>query len=312
MIFAWPWQLSARGVVGINQRNADYILPFNERDHYPLVDDKFRTKTLALAHGIAAPELFGLIKSNHEVASLRERIGSRQSFVIKPAAGSGGQGILVFTAATKDRFRTIHGPMLSIEQLQHHVLNILTGMFSLGGQPDKAIIEYRVEPDPIFEHVTFRGVPDIRIILFKGVPAMAMLRLPTSSSEGKANLHQGAIGVGVSMHDGITSTAVSKGAIVSEHPDTGQSIIGLQLPHWNRLLEIAVQCADLAGLGYLGVDLVLDKNQGPLLLEMNARPGLAIQLANRAGLRSRLEKIAEAREGLTDAQSRIAFSQSSF
>ncbi len=312
MRFAWPWELAAKGVVGINQRNADFVLPFNDRERYPLVDDKLRTKTLALEHGIAAPELYALIESNHQVSSLRSRIGDIQSFVIKPAGGSGGQGILVFTAATKDRFRTIHGPMLPLEQLEHHVLNILTGMFSLGGQPDKAIIEYRVESDPVFEPVSYRGVPDVRIILFLGVPIMAMLRLPTSTSEGKANLHQGAIGAGVSMRDGKTTTAVSGGVIVSEHPDTGHSIIGLQIPHWERLLDIAVQCSDLAQLGYIGVDLVIDKDKGPLLLEMNARPGLAIQLANRSGLESRIRKVQSFRKDLSDRDSRVAFAIASF
>ena len=95
---------------------------------------------------------------------------------------------------------------------------------------------------------------------------MSMLRLPTSNSEGKANLHQGAIGVGVSLKDGTTLSAVSGNSIVSEHPDTGHSVIGMQLPHWDRLLDIAVHCADLSELGYLGVDLVIDRTKGPMIL----------------------------------------------
>ena len=41
---------------------------------------------------------------------------------------------------------------------------------------------------------------------------------------------------------------------------------------------------DLAPLGYLGVDIVLDRELGPMMLELNARPGLAIQIANNQGL----------------------------
>ena len=48
---------------------------------------------------------------------------------------------------------------------------------------------------------------------------------------------------------------------------------------------------EMTGLGYLGVDVVIDREQGPLILELNARPGLAIQIANQSGLGLRLEQI---------------------
>lgn len=49
--------------------------------------------------------------------------------------------------------------------------------------------------------------------------------------------------------------------------------------------------ADGLGMGYLGIDFVLDASLGPVVLEANARPGLAIQVANRQGLLPRLEFI---------------------
>ena len=39
---------------------------------------------------------------------------------------------------------------------------------------------------------------------------MAMLRLPTKASGGRANLHQGAIGAGVDLVTGVTHHAVLK------------------------------------------------------------------------------------------------------
>ena len=63
----------------------------------------------------------------------------------------------------------------------------------------------------------------------------------------------------------------------------------LEIPHWNTLLELSVRGFDTTGLGYMGADIVLDKEHGPLLLELNARPGLAIQVANRKGLEPRLQ-----------------------
>jgi hypothetical protein len=49
----------------------------------------------------------------------------------------------------------------------------------------------------------------------------------------------------------------------------------------------------MPGLGFLGVDVVLDKEKGPAVLEVNARPGLSIQVCNRAGLKNRMDKLEE-------------------
>ncbi len=86
-------------------------------------------------------------------------------------------------------------------------------------------------------------------------------------------------------------SAVLKNEIVDIHPDTFNPVSGVKIPHWGRILEIAARTCDLTGLGYQGVDIVLDKDLGPLILELNARPGLNIQIANRAGLLPRLQAV---------------------
>ncbi|MGH8530099.1 MAG: alpha-L-glutamate ligase-like protein [Nevskiales bacterium] len=284
-------RLKAAGVLGMNRRNADFILRHNPRRHYPLVDDKLRTKRLAQAAGIAVPDLYGVIEIEHDIARLPEIVRDRRDFVIKPAQGSGGNGIVVITGRHNQRYRLSNDSLMTEDELEHHISNILNGMYSLGGQADKALIEYRVKFDPLFEQVSYRGVPDIRTIVFRGVPVAAMVRLPTRDSDGKANLHQGAVGAGIDMASGCTARAVCQNRLVTQHPDTGAEIAGLQIPQWEQLLTLAARCHELVGLGYLGVDVVLDRERGPLVLELNARPGLAIQIANGAGLRQRLDRI---------------------
>ena len=132
------------------------------------------------------------------------------------------------------------------------------------------------------------------------------------SSLDAANLHQGAIGVGIDLASGATLKGVSRHEIVGEHPDTGHSLQGLVIPHWETLLDIAARCHELAGLGYLGVDLVLDQDRGPLLLELNARPGLAIQIANAAGLMHRVKLVEAHILELPTIQDRIAFARQHF
>jgi alpha-L-glutamate ligase-like protein len=311
-MFRLARRLADLGIMGINRRNAEFTLAHNPRRYYPLVDDKLRTKELAVAAGIPVPELYGVVQSEYQVRYLPLWLKDREDFVIKPAHGSGGEGILVIAGRAHANFRTVAGLLMTPEELNHHVFNILGGLYSLGGQTDAALMEYRVRFDPVFDHICYQGVPDIRIIIFLGVPVMAMLRLPTRASGGKANLHQGAIGVGIDLATGATLKGVSRQGIVSEHPDTGNSIRGLVIPHWETLLTIAARACELTGLGYLGVDLVLDQDLGPLLLELNARPGLAIQIANAAGLIQRTNLVEQHRQELPTVPDRLAFARRHF
>lgn len=310
--------LQARGIMGINRRNADYVLKYNKRSLYPIVDDKIITKERAIAAGIHVPEMYGVIATEKEISQLPAIIGGRSDFVIKPAQGAGGDGILVVADRFEGRYRTVSGRIISHDEIEHQISSILTGLYSLGGHRDRALIEYRVTPDQIFRSISYEGVPDIRIIVLMGYPVMAMLRLPTRQSNGKANLHQGAIGVGVDLATGVTLRGTWLNSIISKHPDTTNAVDGVRLPNWDGFMKLAAGCYELCGLGYIGVDMVLDQEKGPLILELNARPGLNIQIANDCGLTHRTEaveaRLAElAAEGLTEsAAERVRFTQGLF
>ncbi len=308
--FVNPLRLRDRGVLGINQRNSDYIMRYNKRKLYPLVDNKLQTKQLAIDAGIAVPKLYSVIKYNHQHKNLETLLKNHNDLVIKPAHGSGGSGILVLTGKVGNLYKTPSGDLMSSNAIKHYISNILSGMYSLGGIPDRAFFEYRIKFDPIFENVSFKGVPDIRIIVFRGVPITAMVRLPTRDSNGKANLHQGAIGVGIDLVSGRTTHGVIGNQTTTLHPDTGHSIQGLQLPRWKKILQMAVKCSDTVGLGYLGVDIVLDRALGPLMLELNARPGLNVQLANQRGLLTNLNILENLEKIPADVDQRVAFAQS--
>ncbi|MDD2768645.1 MAG: alpha-L-glutamate ligase-like protein [Methylococcus sp.] len=282
---AFPWRrLRKLGILGMNERNADFVLPYNPRALYQLVDDKRKTKTLAIEHGIPVPPLYAVVEIEHQIEELSRLLAPHGEFVVKPAHGSGGEGILVVESRADGRYRRSSGLIMTEEDLGHHISNILSGMYSLGGIPDCALIEYRVNFDPVLAELSYLGVPDIRIVVFRGVPVMAMIRAPTRLSDGKANLHQGAVGVGVDMSTGQTYNGVWRECRIEEHPDTGGELAGVQIPRWDDILAMAARCHDMVGMGYIGVDIVLDRDRGPLMLELNARPGLSIQLATRSGL----------------------------
>jgi len=221
----------------------------------------------------------------------------------------------VISGRRGDRYRRSNGHLMGRGEFEHHLSNALSGLFSLGGHPDYLLVEYCVQFDPVFDQVSYKGVPDVRIIVFLGYPVMAMVRLPTRMSDGKANLHQGAIGVGIDIPTGLTRRGVWGNEIVHEHPDTERSIVGLEIPKWADLLDMASRCYELSELGYVGVDFVLDHIKGPMILELNARPGLAIQIANGNGLEHRLRKVEQLKKSGSlskDPAERVAYARTEF
>jgi alpha-L-glutamate ligase-like protein len=308
-MFASPKRLRELGILGLNQRNADYIMRYNKRSRYPLVDDKIITKKLAQEAGIAVPALYGVIETERQIRDFSKLVENYDQFVIKPAQGAGGDGIVVVTGRSGDYFRKANGELMTLDYLTHYLSNILSGMHSLGGLPDCAMIEYMVQFDPVFNELSYQGVPDVRVIVFQGIPVAAMIRLPTRLSDGKANLHQGAIGVGIDLKTGITGLGVTQNRVQNFHPDTMSDTRGLTIPHWQHIMELSAQCADIVQLGYLGVDIVLDKQLGPLVLELNARPGLNVQLANDRGLLLNLRHVEKLKSLPVSVQDRVEYAQ---
>lgn len=313
-------ELKEMGILGINNRVGRYILRHNKRANYPLVDNKVLTAQRAEAWGIATPENYMVVENYGSLKNLHLKLMNYDSFVIKPANGSQGNGIIVIKEIIREEkngethiyCRRSNDKLMDIEEVKHHISGILSGLYSLSGQSDTAIIQAKIDKHPIFDPYSYGGIPDIRVIVFEGFPVMSMVRLPTRASDGRANLHQGAIGAGLNLANGWTTNAVIKNQVVLTHPDTGNNLLGLKLPFWKEILELAARCHDMVELGYLGADIVLTPDNGPILLELNARPGLAIQIANLAGLVPRLEKIRnEAPKNLL-AKERAEFSMKNF
>lgn len=288
---ASPKQLREAGILGMNRRNYDIIGKNNKRHLYPLVDDKVLTKKLANEVGINTPHLIGVIEVQSRVQNFIDLVKDYKQFVIKPAQGSGGKGVLVIKEFSPTNFITASERNLSYSEVYQHISNILSGLYSLGGKYDVALIEEMVNFSTEFQNFSYQGIPDVRVIVYQGYPAMAMMRLATKESGGRANLHQGAVGVGIDIKTGIALSAVQHNKTILTHPDTGANLLDLRVPFWREHLEIATKGYEMTGLGYLGADIVLDKSRGPMMLELNARPGLAIQIANGCGLKNILKNI---------------------
>jgi alpha-L-glutamate ligase-like protein len=262
-------------LLGINERNLKYIRPFNSKSAKKIADDKLLTKKVLSENNINTPLFIGEIKNFKQMEKfLFSKLPG--SMVLKPKHGFGGEGIIVFFSKDKDgNWVKADKTRYDEKDLRNHILGVLEGNFSLKNEPDSAFFEERILMHPDFKKYAYRGIPDIRVIVFNKVPVMAMLRLPTKESDGKANLHAGGIGVGIDIASGITTTAVQHDKFIEEHPDNDISLRGIRIPYWNKILDIAVRTQIYSGLGFLGVDLVIDRVKGPMVLELNARPGVS-------------------------------------
>ena len=275
----------------MNQRNLHYIYPYNRRRHFPLADDKIVTKDIMQRAGIPVPQTYRIYTHFYELRTLARDLAPHRDFVVKPSQGSGGGGIIVVSERRDDGWVGPSGKVYRADELRKHLSDIIFGVYSFDLH-DRVLIEQRVNQHADMTALSPFGLADVRVILFQDEPMLAMTRIPTRRSEGRANLHQGALGVGIDLATGRTTHAILHGAPVETHPDTGVRLIDRAIPFWSEVLRVAGLAARAVPLKYLGVDISLSET-GPVLLEINVRPGLQIQNANNVGLRARLDPRAQ-------------------
>jgi len=282
----------AAHILGMNARNQIY-LKLNTKKGRQVADSKWLTKKVLRVNELPSPKLLKLFRRPAAVVEF-DWSSLPDNFVLKPVSGYAGGGIIVVKKKAKwaGEWYLMDNTIINTADLRLQALDIMAGQYSLHNLPDWAMLEERIKIAKVFKKYAYQGTPDIRVVVCNRVPVMAMLRLPTAQSKGKANLHQGAIGVGIDLATGITTHAVWQGRFLQYIPGTKRKVNGLKLPYWNTILALAVRAQEaVPSLGYMGVDVVYDKEHGPVILELNARPGLEIQNANLASLRKRLQRV---------------------
>lgn len=83
-----------------------------------------------------------------------------------------------------------------------------------------------------------------------------MLRVPTDRSDGKANLHQGGLGIGIDMEKGILTQGFDGRRHYDRHPDTGARLSGRPIPLWKEILALSVATSRILPLEYSGSDIL--------------------------------------------------------
>lgn len=278
--------------LGMNARN-DLIERVNPGEAIFRVNQKYQTKQDLEAAGIPVSPTIALIRDRLELRDF-DWSSLPDAWALKPNCGMAGGGIVLATERDSDGdgWRTGSGEQLTRQDIEDHLHLILEGEFSMSGlEMDVGFFEPLIEPHEVLADLVPYGLPDIRIICKDDQPVLAMTRLPTEESEGRANLHQKAIGAGIDLEMGKLTQAYLEDEYIETHPDTGRTFEGVQIPYWSEILDAASACSEATRLGYLGADIVIDKERGPLIIEVNAHPGLEIQNVTGKGLNALLKAL---------------------
>jgi alpha-L-glutamate ligase-like protein len=294
-------------VLGLNDRYLNYIRKYNHKSAIKIADNKLLTKKVLNKAGIPTPKLISVI-NNHDELEKFDWEELPNSFVMKPVSGLEGGGIDIFYNKDKNgEWIRADKSRCSIEKIKQNCKDILDGRYSLNQMPDKVFFEERIRSHKIFKYYTYKGSPDVRVICFNNIPTMAFLRLPTEESQGKANLALGAIALGIDIATGVTTTGIQgKDKEIDYIPGTKLYASGLKIPYWNKILNYAIEAQKATDLNFAAIDFLIDAELGPVIVELNARPGLSIQIANRDGLRWRLKKAVGPKVKSTEKSMRIA------
>ncbi len=279
-----------------------HILGMNSRYQYTKLNpssakqfgfSKLRTKELLIANNIPTAMVYHVFENIGDLNEVQWE-AMPAPFVIKPASGSAGKGVWVIKKKIENKPEWIDsdGNTATAQDLSLHISNILDGEYSTWGTHHKAIVEEAIGVHPALAKYTHKGTPDIRVIVFNSVPIMAMARIPTKESHGRANLDQGAIGLGIDLASGVTTYGVQgKKEEITHFPNSKKKVNGILIPQWTKVLETAVKAGQAAGYVFMGADLFIHPEKGPMIVELNGFPGLSIQLCNHAGLKRRIERI---------------------
>ena len=279
-------------LVGINRRNVSFVYANNPRSAYPEADDKLLCKELMAAHDVSLARTLVICDGLYAIPQTLEVLRTLEHFVLKPANSSGGAGIIVVGERCGDGVwkKASGNGQVTIDELRYRLGEIVFGAFS-GDIDDCAFVEERIFPHRVFQDLWSGGLCDVRVITLDALPFFAMVRVPTFESDGRANLHQGGIGLALDITTGMTTRAYYRGRSITHHPEGGAALVGVQLPDWHGILDTARRAAGSVRLGYLGVDVVVDEVRGPMVLEVNARPGLEIQNVHGRGLAEALAQV---------------------
>jgi len=225
------------------------------------------------------------VNNNVSFEEFKEIFSDIERIIYKPVDGNRGKGIKAFYISD-DSIKDVYE--------------------ELTGYPE-GVVEAFVIQHPELSRLSPDSINTIRIVSLssnkKSVAdngdnldiAYAALRIGRNNSVVD-NFHSGGMVAAIDMETGklVTDAADMKGNVFAKHPDTGTQIKGFEIPYFNEAIDMVKEAIRKNKIeGYLGWDVAISET-GPVLIEVNARPGVVLltmpYVAEKKGMKYIMEK----------------------
>lgn len=154
------------------------------------------------------------------------------------------------------------------------------------------IAEELINQHDVIKKLNPNAVNTVRIITYRGVVLIAVLKLGTGSNIVD-NQHANGLNGNIDLETGITNSPFLdlEYKPYYRHPDTGEVLLGVQIPHWQELkVKVESAAQELCEVPYIGWDVAVTPS-GIAIIEANEAPGH--DLAQGAGKIGIYKKILE-------------------
>jgi len=237
-----------------------------------LFNDKAVCEQLCRGTGIAMPHTYGILypdQNYKEKITLYFNESSANSLIIKPILGHAGLGIVL---AKKDTNGIFIQSKKGCEPLSDFVLK------------ENAIVQEVLSQDSRISAFSSSSINTIRVVtLFANDESIIVMSATMRFSVGTSfvdNWSAGGVAVGVDCDTGKLKKYAydKKGRRYVEHPTSKLIFEHFVVPEWDKILELAkiIQKA-CPFYRLLGMDIAIQKNGQPTLIEVNANSDLIFQ-----------------------------------
>ena len=229
--------------------------------------------------GVRVPACHGIYHRNRGILRNGQRLCSASDLalllarmpgglVIKPIDGAHGRDVTVIVGydAAHARLKRADGSELMLDQL----------VAKLDEEADGWVVQERITQHPALAALHPQSVNTVRLVTLcsdDGVPAViaGVLRIGTGDSEID-NTTGGGIVASIDLATGKCGPALSRYRVSEHavHPQSGQQIVGFELPHWARVTYEVIRAHRLVPFPRtLGWDVAIE-DRGPVILEINS------------------------------------------
>ena len=217
------------------------------------------------------------IEGKKDLDKFRDYCTRHDTFIVKPLAGSyGGKGVRIITINEDYPCDNVF-------------IDLLTEM-----KKTPYMLEEVIEQDPGMAKFHPQSVNTIRLVTINENRNVEIVQACVRIGMGNSIVDNGCLSSAVDIERGVVTSlgrCAHKAGLYAFHPDTGEQIIGVQIPKWDELkLQIVDMANVLPNQRVIGWDLALS-TRGWVMVEGNSHPAIQTLAGEGIGARELFNRL---------------------